>query len=248
MGFYIYFGVPGSGKTTHAAKVVYDNLKKGYPTFSNVPIFGAFMVGEKDIGVFNISGCDLVIDEASISYNSRKWKSLSQEAIAWYKYYRHYGVRNVYVYSQSFDDMDITLRRLADRYFLITRSVLPWLSCIREIDRKIDIDEQTHQISDSYFFRLLPHFLWLPTYWSMFDSWAAPVLAEKQWDALGFGDLDRTIGNRQLKEAYKILVSRKWRQRKEKVADFIKKLIPQKEPVPDEYVKSLMELKANEKT
>lgn len=221
MGFYIYFGVPGSGKTTHAAKVVFDNLKKGYPTFSNVPIKGAFLFDASDIGQFNISNCDLVIDEASIEYNNRKYKSLSQSVIQWYKLYRHYGVRNVYVYSQSYEDMDVTLRRLADRYFLIKRTLLPWLSVVRPIHVKIGIDEQTKQIQDEYVFDLLPSFVWLPRYWYMFDSWAAPELPDKEFLCQGFGDVERSPNNRQLKQLRRLLVARHKRETRERLFGLI---------------------------
>lgn len=212
MGFYIYFGVPGSGKTTHAAKIVIDNLKRGFPTYSNVPIKGAFTIDASDIGQYSISNCDLVIDEASIEYNNRKYKSLPQSVIQWYKLYRHYGVRNIYVYSQSYEDMDITLRRLADRYFLIKRTLIPWLSIIRPIHVKIGIDEVSKQIIDQYTFDILPSFMWLPKYWYLFDSWSAPELPIKEYQNQGFGDVDNSAGNRQLKEIRKVIIARHKRE------------------------------------
>lgn len=217
MGLYIYFGVPGSGKTTHAAKIVLDNLKHGIPTFSNVPIKGSFFVQSSDIGSVNISGGDLILDEASIEYNNRKFKSLSQSVIQWFKLYRHYGVRHIYVYSQSYEDMDITLRRLADRYFLIKRTLFPCLSLVRPIHVRIGIDEVSKQIIDEYRYDLLPSFLWLPRYWSMFDSWDAPVLPERDWACTGFGDVEPSSENRQLKQLYKTLRRRARNERFEKL-------------------------------
>ena len=72
MSLSIYFGVPGCGKSTHAASVVYHNLKKGWPTYCNFPVKGAFLIDDKDIGKFSLTDCYLIIDEASITYNSRK--------------------------------------------------------------------------------------------------------------------------------------------------------------------------------
>lgn len=216
MGFYIYFGTPGSGKTTHAAKIVFDNLKKGIPTYSNVPIKGSFLIDASDIGQYSISNCDLIIDEASIEYNNRKYKSLPQSVIQWYKLYRHYGVRNVYVYSQSYEDMDITLRRLADRYYLIKRTLLPCLAIVRPIHVRIGIDEQTKQIQDQYVFDLLPSFVWLPRYWHLFDSWDAPELPQKEFRCSGFGSVDAN-GALQLKEIRRTLIVRRKREVREKL-------------------------------
>lgn len=234
MGLYIYFGVPGSGKTTHAAKIVVKNLKKGYPTFSNVPIKGAFSIDASDIGSFDISGCDLILDEASIEYNNRKFKSLSQSVIQWFKLYRHYGVRNIYVYSQSYEDMDITLRRLADRYFLIKRTILPWLSVVRPIHCKIGIDEQTKQIQDQFAFDVLPSFVWLPRYWPLFDSWSAPTLPQKDYQCQGFGLVDDSPNNRQLKEVWKVLRLRRRRELREKLLRFLHLAPPPPPPLFDE--------------
>ena len=111
MGIKIFFGVPGSGKTTLAAKFVHDNLKHGIKTFSNVPIKGALLFETSDLGVYDISDGCMVLDEAGIAFNNRKFKTLSQSTIEWLKLHRHYGIRDIYVFSQSYDDMDITLRR-----------------------------------------------------------------------------------------------------------------------------------------
>lgn len=235
MGLYVYFGVPGSGKTTHAAKIVWDNLKEGYPTFSNVPIKGAFLIDSSDIGKYNISNCDLVIDEASIEYNNRKFKSLSQSVIQWYKLYRHYGVRNIYVYSQSYEDMDITLRRLADKYFLIRRTLLPWVAIVKPIHVKIGIDENTKQIIDQYVFDVIPKFIWLPKYWSLFDSWSAPVLEAKEFKCSGFGSIDPDA-SKQLKEIRKLLIKKRRREFKEKLLSIFKRT---KVAENDNYISSV---------
>lgn len=176
----IYFGVPGSGKTTHAAMIVKKNLKKGVTTYSNVDIRGAVFYDTALLGTCEISGGDLIIDEASICFNNRNFKSLPQATIQWLKLYRHYGIRNVYVYSQSYEDMDVTLRRLADRLYIVRRSMLPYCHVIKPIMVSIGIDDQTHQIVQAYRFGLFfqTRRFFAPAYWSMFDSWAAPALPD----------------------------------------------------------------------
>lgn len=232
MSLSIYFGVPGCGKSTHAASIVYRNLKKGWPTYCNFPVQGAFLIDDKDLGTFDLRNGDLIIDEASISFNSRKFKSLSQQTIAWLKLHRHYGVHNIYVYSQSYDDMDITLRRLADRLYLIKRTLIPWLSVIRHISVRIGINEETHQIEDQYSFDLVPSFLWLPRWWHMFDSFAAPELPKRPYDVVGFGDIDSSPGNRQLKGLHKLIASRRRRARLDRLRRLKDRILPPPPPEP----------------
>lgn len=191
MSIQIYFGVPGSGKTTHAARVVYKNLKKGIPTFSNVDIRGAIVYSANDdLGQYQIENADLIIDEAGIEFNNRATKTFPKHLIQWFKLYRHYGIRNLYVYSQSYEDMDITLRRLCDQIFVVRKSLIPFLFVTKRIKVKIGIDDESHQIIDQYFFQPLGfrHFFG-PAYWNMFDSWAAPPLPDKAWTLRGFPDI-----------------------------------------------------------
>lgn len=204
MSIKIYFGVPGSGKTTNAARIVLNNLKKGVTTFSNVPIKGAVLYDTNIIGKYDISDGDMIIDEAGIHYNSRKYKSLPQEQIEWFKLSRHYGIRNIHIFSQSYEDMDVTLRRLADEIYVVKRSLIPGLFSTRRIMVKVGIDKDTHQIMDQYFFQFLGIKLFLGFhYWHMFDSWSAPDLPILHWYYSSYGDF--TIDKKHSKIIYKTL-------------------------------------------
>lgn len=183
MSVQIYFGVPGSGKTTYAAKIAYRNIKKGVKTYSNVPILGTYLFDVSDIGRYDFSDADMIIDEASIEYNNRAYKTMSKDAIKWFKLYRHYGIRNIYIFSQSYDDMDITLRRLSDVMYLVKRSLIPACFRIRRIGVKISIDKETHQIADTYHWQgIIPRYFCGSRYWYMFNSWSAPELPEREED------------------------------------------------------------------
>lgn len=204
MAFHCFFGVPGSGKTTHAAMIAYQSLKRGIAVFSNVDIKGCYKITKDDIGHYQISDCILIIDEAGIDFNSRKYKSLGQEVIEWFKLYRHYNVLDIYVYSQSWEDYDITLRRLTDRLYIVRRTLIPSLFSYKPIRVRIDIDKESKQIIDAYSFK--PFSLRLFSgrkYWFMFDSWSAPELPHKRFDLLGFSDLP--IDDFTPKDVYKLL-------------------------------------------
>lgn len=245
MSLSIYFGVPGCGKSTHAASVVYHNLKKGWPTYCNFPVKGAFLFDDEDIGKFSFTDCDMIIDEASISYNNRNFKKglMTQDRIAWFKLHRHYGVRNIYVYSQSYDDMDITLRRLADRLYLIKRTLIPWLSIIKHIRIRIGINDETHQIEDQYSFDILPRLLWLPCWWHMFDSFAAPELPQQDYTVTGFGaNIDKSPGNRQLRGLAKLIRAGRRRNQIAKLRRLKDRIFPPPPPEPpDPWLQAVLD-------
>lgn len=204
MSIKIYFGVPGSGKTTLAARLVLLNLKKGIKTYSNVPIKGALLYDASDIGAYDISDGEMIIDEAGIQFNNRKFKTLPQSTIEWFKLSRHYGIRNIHIFSQSYDDMDITLRRLADEIYVVKRSIIPFVFAIRRIKVKVGIDKDTHQIMDQYFFQFLGTRPYLGFhYWHMFDSWSAPVLPLVDWYYSSYSDF--TIDKKHSRLIYKEL-------------------------------------------
>lgn len=98
----VYFGVPGSGKTTYAAYLAREaqreskvlrlcrrfpnrftnwilngkNWKRPYPVWSNVPISGTLRINAKeDLGVHLIQDGKLIIDEAGVEFNNRDYKS-----------------------------------------------------------------------------------------------------------------------------------------------------------------------------
>ena len=207
----VYFGVPGSGKTTFAAHLtrwaLHENavirfcrknqnfltmpilnskyLKRRIPVYSNVPITGAYKLDPKnDIGQYMIENAKIIIDEAGIEYNNRNFKSFPQEAIYFYKYHRHYQV-SVDVFSQSYEDMDVTLRRLAQNFYVVRRSLVPFCVVARRIRRKVGIDEHTRQIADLYSMGL-PFLdtkrIFSPPLWKMFNSYSRKELPVKDWE------------------------------------------------------------------
>lgn len=206
----VYFGVPGSGKTTYAAYLARHaqkesivirlckrfpnrftnwilngkNWKRAYPVWSNVPIEGTYQLNAKsDIGVYMIQDGKMIIDEAGVEFNNRDYKAFPKTAIRFFKYHRHYGV-SVDVFSQSFDDMDVTLRRLAQNFYVVRKSILPFFITTKKIRRKVGVDENTHQLVDAYSFGLPildTKWIFCPPLWKMFNSYDIDELPEKPW-------------------------------------------------------------------
>ena len=210
----VYFGVPGSGKTTYAAYLAREaqresvvirlckrfpcrytrwilngkHWKRAYPVWSNVPIAGTYKLNAReDIGINLITDGKMIIDEAGVEFNNRNYKNFPQTAVKFFKYHRHYGV-SVDVFSQSFEDMDVTLRRLAQNFYVVKRSLIPFFVVTKRIRRKVGIDDNSHQIVDAYRFGtpvLDTKWIFCPPLWKMFDSYDYDILPDKEWKYWG---------------------------------------------------------------
>lgn len=206
----IYFGLPGSGKTTFAAYLVKKQIKKlnkkqkkldkcinknsryakklakwieeNKNLYSNIAIKEAYKMEKEDIGQYDIINGRLIIDEVGIEYNNRNYKAFPKKAISYFKLHRHYKT-DIDVFSQSHEDCDVTLRRLAQKYYVIKRSIIPGFITKKEIKRKIGINELTHQIEDRYYFAFLGvRWIFCPPLWKYFDTEEAPELQHKNWE------------------------------------------------------------------
>lgn len=203
----VYFGSPGSGKTTLACRELLNAQKQYRYTFAN---FGCKCADFDNVSLESLGtwtfpeNSYIAIDEAGIEYNNRKYKALSQETIKWFKLHRHYCC-DVSVWSQSWEDMDVTLRRLADRLYYI-KKIGPF-SLMRRVYKRVTVDDDTEQIIDGYkmvsmaYFLLKPLYyasylffglgfaikmlfpgfeevklIWRPSYYKYFDTHAAPPL------------------------------------------------------------------------
>lgn len=178
----IYFGVPGSGKTTFAAWLTKRDLRRGGKVWSNVPITGAYVLDPKeDIGQYMICDGRVIIDEAGIEYNNRDFKKFSEDSLYFYKYHRHYELA-VDVFSQGFDDMDKKIRTLAQRLYVVKKSLIPWFVYRRQIRKKVGINEFSKEIIDEYEF--VPYsrrYIFAPLLWKSFNTISRKQLIEKDW-------------------------------------------------------------------
>ena len=178
--FDVYFGVPGSGKTTFAAWLAKRAQKRAKKVYSNVEIRDCYEVTKDDIGRYDISDGLLIFDEAGIDYNNRDHKNFTTREISFYKKHRHYNV-DVVMFSQDLD-MDKKLRKLATKYYLIKKSFFPFCISRRTIGKKIDISKESGEIIERHFFvKFSRKLIFAPSVWKMFNTHEREELPKKNF-------------------------------------------------------------------
>lgn len=193
------YGGPGSGKSTMLALFAQRMIKSGIDVYSNVPIKGCYALEIDDIGKFKIPphSC-VIVDEVGTEMNNRDFKSrfigvknkdgsiTPSSALRWWKQHRHEEVECI-VASQMFDDMDKKVASLGSHYYIVRKFPfkIPIILC-RELRKKPDLDEITHQPIDGYFYKKWATlFCWAPSVWRYFDSFSKMDLPCKEWHKYG---------------------------------------------------------------
>lgn len=178
------FGNIGCGKTTWLCKMIADDKRKKAHQhyYANFPTTLAEQIDVMKLGTYGLPPYSLlVIDEAGIQFNNRQFKTFPKPLIEWLKLSRHYRCDIVLV-SQSWDDVDITFRRLTERLYYLKKVVCFTLK--RRIIKSVAVDENTHQIVDGYTLSKLllglftgdTTFFLRRKYYKYFDSYDAPAL------------------------------------------------------------------------
>ena len=162
-----FFGSPGVGKTTLAVKMAKKYRGKYKHVFLNFEhkIKNGYICNLDGLGEWTFPDSSYIgIDEAGIEYNSRAYKSLPKPTIAWFKKHRHYRC-DVDIFSQSWEDMDVTLRRLSTELWYLYRFGPFTLS--RRVYKRVTVDKNTEQIIDGY---KMASMLWLLIWFLQLDT------------------------------------------------------------------------------
>lgn len=180
----LFFGSPGCGKSTLGCRLMYYSDSPFI--FSNFDNNLSYTIKSEYIGEYAFPDfSELYIDEAGIDYNNRNYKYLPKDAIEYFKLHRHFK-NDIYLFSQSWEDTDITLRRLTDELWYMKKKG-PFTVC-RKLRKAVRVNKETEQIIDGYRFagllwNLLPPPLYEKTffmffrkpYFNHFDSYSKPA-------------------------------------------------------------------------
>lgn len=184
----IICGLPGSGKSTCAAYITksFRSRKNKFikRVYSNVPIIGAYPYSFKnDFGKYDMSDAVIILDEAGLEANNRDFKNFKYHQLEYLKLLRH---RNniLFVFSQTWDDMDLKIRSMAGMIWICKLSRIKFVTKLIPVWRQISVDEDDKQMKDIYyldhpikrFFTTKRFFR--PFYYKMFDSYDAPELPD----------------------------------------------------------------------
>ncbi len=179
---FVVFAPPGCGKSTMLAWLAKQYQKKGITCYANTDVSGCIKIDwNEHIGKYDFRDCVILIDEASIDLNNRKFKDMTIDKIQYLKLHRHYRAQ-MWFFSQSHEDMDITVRRLADKFFTVSKTFFSFVThkfVVRTIRKKVGIEEEKHQILDMFYYVPLSKFKFNgKKVWNMFDSFYAPQLKD----------------------------------------------------------------------
>lgn len=171
----VWFGVPGSGKTSMAAWLTKESIKHHYKVLSNVSIKGAYRLDEEDLGCYDMSfngdGCHVIYDEATANgLDNRDYKSFSKNKKIYFSTHRHQNNR-VDVFSQDYD-VDLKIKGRAGENGMFHLSKLPFKGfvmyrCIRKI---FFITKEDKQYIDGYEYKGLPRIAFTMPVWKSFDT------------------------------------------------------------------------------
>lgn len=171
----IWFGIPGSGKTSMAALLTRASSKLGYNVLSNVDIKGAYKVSASDLGVVDMSfegdGAHVILDEASLEFDNRNFKEFAKSDKGnYFALHRHMNNR-VDVFSQGYDiDKRIRDRASSSGLFHLRRFFIPGFVSYRKIDKVLFIRKEDKQMIDGFKFRGFPRFVYSRSVWDSFDT------------------------------------------------------------------------------
>lgn len=181
--FWVFFGLPGSGKTTILAEICRQCILRHMRCMSNVPITGVEKVERGDLGKFQIENCVLLFDEASIDYFKRDFKAFTKEENTFHSLHRHYNVHEIF-FAQTWDGMDLRLRELNTKLFFVTK--LPFgIIRIQRIAKAFKIDEDGQPMDGYEFVPFSSKFVFARKAWKLFDTLDAPKLPPKKFPVFG---------------------------------------------------------------
>lgn len=172
----IWFGVPGSGKTTMASWIAKQSMKHHYKVLSNFALKGAYKLDDDDLGKYDMSfngeGCHTIIDEALVKglYN-RNFKEFAKSGKPLYFSEHRHMDNMVDVFSQGYDiDLNVKQRAGQRGLFHLSRLGIKGFVMYRRIKKVFFIKKDDKQFIDGFQYAGLPRICYVKSVWDMFDT------------------------------------------------------------------------------
>lgn len=191
-----YFGVPGCGKTTLLTKFAVRELRriragksKYTHVYTNFYCKGAERIDFKDLASFKVVDSLILIDEITLDADNRNFKAFDNKTRDFFILHRHLCNDIIYA-TQSYDMVDLKIRRLTQELWYMSRSVVPLISAFtsaKRIYRTISINEHTSELVMGYRFCNWLEAICTPNrkfvlrrrYYKYFDSFDEGALADR---------------------------------------------------------------------
>lgn len=201
MAVSLFFGLPGAGKTTIMASLAYKTLKAKKPKYEHIlsnvdfgckpPFDRVTYINANDLGKYEgFENSLILIDEASLEWDSREYKNFSKEKVQFFLLHRHWNC-DIVLFTQQWDAVDRKIRVITDRVYYVYKGMFTgfWISKYYRIPYGIIIPdsnkkqsgEKLGEIVQGYckpnvFQRIFCHRVFRPRYYRYFDSWQRPRL------------------------------------------------------------------------
>lgn len=171
-----YCGKKGCGKTATLSAFALEYGKKGMKVYTNVPgISNTYYFNPKQLDDRKPSPNSIAcLDEVSLIWSNRDFKNFKAEEF--FRYCRQYKVK-VIMFSQTFD-VDLKIRSLVDRIFLMTR--IGKVVLYRPVVKRLGVVQRqdgTGDLLDTFSYGSI--FGWklryLPRYYGLFQTYNPPA-------------------------------------------------------------------------
>lgn len=186
------FGLPGMGKTTFLTKCArkalngksYMGVKPHSKVFTNFASPGCYKLDFDKLGVFHYSDCLFLIDEIMLLADCRDFKNFTPELKEFFCMHRH-SHNDIVWCSQNYRDVDLKVRNLTQKYYLLEKSSILPVSYVKPITHVLGVEKG--EISDTYELAapISWKFVWRPKYYQYFDSFVSKELPPPElemWD------------------------------------------------------------------
>lgn len=192
MAVSLFFGLPGSGKTTvmvsQAIKAVRSGRYRYVYCNVRISVFGVTYIDNDCIGKYDLHDCLILIDEATLFADNRDSKDRSEQKknmLEYFLLHRHYNA-DVMLFTQQWDGVDKKIRVITDRVYYVYKGLWTrrWFSKYYRIPYGIIIPDPKNKSSGeklgdivqgyckpSIFVRLFAKWVFRPSLYSYFDSW-----------------------------------------------------------------------------